>query len=252
MSKRIEGAATALSHGGRAWVPTRRQLMLTALAGLGGIVLTGCGEQLPTYRYRLTVEVETPAGLRTGSSVIEVRTARGGGFPGPEAGGIASSVRGEAVAVNLGAHGTLFALLATRDNAISAAGIAPSVLLPQLVDRRGTPEAWGENLRALKEVRGAAPVPRDQYPLMVRFGNAADSRSVEEVDPDELESALGRGVRLRRITVEITDDEVTQGIANRLPWLGPHPEPRLDPDFRVGANPNLPQSLTHGHFRRGT
>ena len=38
-----------------------------------------CSERdlAPDYRYRLTVEVETPEGLRSGSSVIEVKQSMG-------------------------------------------------------------------------------------------------------------------------------------------------------------------------------
>ena len=76
-----------------------RPIRRIALAAAALLLVPACGEQLPTYRYRMTVEVETPEGLRTGSSVIEVRTRQGPGFPGPEAAGIATDVRGEAVAV---------------------------------------------------------------------------------------------------------------------------------------------------------
>jgi hypothetical protein len=238
---------------GRRWAPTRRELVLSALAGL---LLTGCSERLPTYRYRMTVEVETPEGLRTASSVIEVRTTRGSGFPGPEAGGIADEVTGEAVAVDLGRRGTLFALLRgppELDYAIEyAQGIAPSALLPGLVDRSGTVEAWGNNLRALKEVRGSVALTADQYPLLVRFRDIADSRTVERVGADDLAAAFGEGVRLRRITVEIAHEPVTKSIDERLPWLGPYPEPRLDPEYRGSTNPTLPQQLSHGDFRRGS
>ncbi|MEP0393170.1 MAG: hypothetical protein ABJ205_00340 [Erythrobacter sp.] len=42
----------------------------------GALLLGGCGAEdvAPDYRYRLTVEVDTPEGLKTGSSVIEVST----------------------------------------------------------------------------------------------------------------------------------------------------------------------------------
>src|SRR3546814_7612883 len=53
------------------------------------------------YRYRLAVEVATPEGLRSGSSVIEVQATRGIGLFGPEAGEISLAAHGEAVAVDL-------------------------------------------------------------------------------------------------------------------------------------------------------
>ncbi|WP_144243874.1 hypothetical protein [Sphingopyxis sp. MWB1] len=65
-------------------------------------------------RYRLTAEVETPAGVRTGSSVIETIWDRG--LSG-------ATVRGEAVAVDLPNGQTLFVLLRTADNPDWAAGV---------------------------------------------------------------------------------------------------------------------------------
>ncbi|HAW37080.1 MAG TPA: hypothetical protein DCX71_13555, partial [Erythrobacter sp.] len=40
------------------------------------LTVAGCSltDQTPVYRYRLTVEVDTPDGVKTGSSVIEVDT----------------------------------------------------------------------------------------------------------------------------------------------------------------------------------
>jgi hypothetical protein len=117
-----------------------------ALAALTAIVtLISCSKGLPSYRYKMTVEVETPQGLRSGSSVIEVRTS-GGGLT--NTGGIQSRVQGEAVAVDLGSRGALFALLTARNDADRAAGIAPTAF-PERVDKRGTAEAWGNNLRAM-------------------------------------------------------------------------------------------------------
>ena len=56
---------------------TRRSLLGVMAAGFSG-ALSGCG-LFVDYRYRckLTVEVETPRGLKRGSSVFEVKTLPG-------------------------------------------------------------------------------------------------------------------------------------------------------------------------------
>src|SRR3546814_12102512 len=62
-----------------------------------------------TLRYRMTVEVETPTGVRSGSSVIETTITKG-----PRTGqgsGLTATMKGEAIAVDLGSGQTLFALL---------------------------------------------------------------------------------------------------------------------------------------------
>ena len=56
-------------------------------------------------------------------------------------------------------------------------------------------------------------------PRLVTFGNIADPESVERVDPRALETSFGVGVKLRQITVQITDDAVTADISKRLTWL---------------------------------
>jgi hypothetical protein len=47
--------------------------LIGAFSGLAVLTLSGCGlfADKHTYRYRLTVEVDTPQGVRSGSSVIE-------------------------------------------------------------------------------------------------------------------------------------------------------------------------------------
>jgi hypothetical protein len=47
----------------------------------------------------------------------------------------------------------------------------------------------------------------------------ADPKSVTKLGPDNLSAKFGKGVKLKRITVERTDDAVTSGIEERLGWL---------------------------------
>lgn len=182
------------------------------------LLFTACGEQLPTYRYRLTVEVETPEGLRTGSSVIEVRTHEGAAFPGPEAASTHSRIRGEAVAVDLGPRGVLFALLNSPDRQTGAGGYAWALLPNRPTSGRDADERR-ENYRALRAVRGRVELPPDRYPMLVRFRDISDPATVEEIEPGVLSRAFGDGVRIRQITVEMTDEDVTSGIESRLAWL---------------------------------
>jgi hypothetical protein len=56
-----------------------------------------------------------------------------------------------------------------------------------------------------------AELPRAEWPMMVRFRDLNDPKSVERVDP----AAAG----VRRILLETTKDDVTVGIEKRLGWL---------------------------------
>jgi hypothetical protein len=51
-----------------------RRMLARVLLGAAGLGISGCGESPQTYRYRLTLEVETPEGVKGGAGVIEVRT----------------------------------------------------------------------------------------------------------------------------------------------------------------------------------
>lgn len=61
--------------------------------------------------------------------------------------------------------------------------------------------------------------PKDN-PLLVTFTNITNPTTVQRVDPDNLAATCGPGVSLKRITLEITDELVTEGkIESVLGWL---------------------------------
>jgi hypothetical protein len=74
-------------------------------------------------------------------------------------------------------------------------------------------------MQTLKERKPKADVPSSLLPMLVRFRDVADPSTVEVVDPRDLERAFGTGVRLRVATIEITDERITRGIRERLPWI---------------------------------
>lgn len=207
--------------------------MLAASATVVTVLLSGCNPgdignshvYFEPIRYRLTAEVQTPQGVKTGSSVIQTIWDRG--LSG-------ATVTGEAVAVDLPGGQTLFVLLRTKSNA-DWAGEVPGVRPPQdavppttIAAREaeaGRQVAWLRADRAVHYLWGGdAPKERAQYlPYMVRFGNIADPKSVEQVDAGDLAKTFGPRYRLRSLTVQMTDDPVTMGIIRRLLWLSdPH------------------------------
>src|SRR5690348_1790200 len=86
-------------------------LRSTALV-LCAAALNSCAHQLPTYRYKLTVVVDTPEGPRTGCAVREVTAYSEPHFL-PQAGGTSVKASGEAVIVDLPNGKMLVVLLAT-------------------------------------------------------------------------------------------------------------------------------------------
>lgn len=69
------------------------------------------------------------------------------------------------------------------------------------------------------------------------------------LEEDNFEELFGQGVRLKEITVEMTDDPVTREIERYLPWL-----PELGGSYLHGGSTSrhAPLGGLHtGHFKRG-
>ena len=200
---------------------------------------------MPDYRYRLTVEVDTPDGVRSGSSVIEVASHISSQYS-LAPGDVTTQVSGEAVAVDLPGGKTLFALLSKPGSAEGAGAYALDALIPK--PWVGSNE-YIANVHVLAKRRDVGVLPEKDWPMLVTFGDTDAPASVRSVDPLNLADGFGPAVKIRRITVQVTQDPVTRGLRRRLPWLGIHPEPALGDrpglqDFSISA------TLRHGDFAR--
>ena len=193
------------------------------------LLLVSCSAPV-SYRYELVVEVDTPQGPRTGSGVIEV-TVRPEPKPLPDMTGRDVRIRGEAVAIDLPGGQTLFATL----NGENSGGYAGSIAVQSLAPGSRTPE---EAEAGLSVPGQEAPVPRQSYPLLVRFRDIRDPRTVEGVDPDNLSAAFGPAVRLKSIRIRTTRAEPTFVLQGRLPWLGSNFQvyPRASNGVEIGTS----------------
>ncbi|MCB1452429.1 MAG: hypothetical protein KDJ43_02190 [Rhizobiaceae bacterium] len=215
------------------------------LAVLGALVVAGnlawC-VAYPRYEWRqkITVEVETPQGLVSASSVAEIAWW---GVPKilPEATPRDWSVNAEAVVVPLPDGKYLFALVRT------AHLIARAVLF----DPPYGGDPYLKPASQMKPFKGEAhAVQPENYPLLVTFDDIDDPTTVKRVDPDDLAASFGHGVSLKRITLEITDEPVTKGeVEKMLGWLGPHLETTLGKSPSI-FDPVFAATVTHGDFRR--
>lgn len=172
-----------------------------------------------SFRFRMTVEVDTPEGLRTGFSVYEV-TAGNRTAILPEEADRTRSLRGEAVAVDLPDGRTLFAILKTNNWQRSDVGEAAMAALDPIYNND-----WVENAARISSGDGIvspAEIAPENYPMLVTFRDPKDPTSVRLVDPSNLAASFGEGASLESITVQVTDDPVTTGIEQRLGWLPSH------------------------------
>lgn len=199
-----------------------RRLFIVILA-FGTAMLIGSCDFLSgarTYRYRVTVEVDTPEGVRSGSSVWQIKSHEGGGPGNP----LITQVSGDAVAVQL-PTGTLFALKRSQD--LDAPGEYAAGVIGDGLDHHPVPglemtRDGASNVRKLNAAKPAFDMDPSDYPLLVRFRDPGDPGSVERVSPDGLSAAFGSGVHLRRIGVAVTDDQAEHQLDSLLPWLHSH------------------------------
>lgn len=209
----------------------RMVLMIAVLA----VCLSGCdffGFNSWEWRQRLVLEVETPNGLVSGGSVVAVKAGTTPKWlPGEGAGGMGSKTEGEASFVEVAPGRHLFALLGNERE------LALTIFFPE--SALSTFER-AERLETLREIR---ELPRERYPLLVTFTNIADPKTAKRVDPNDLATAFGPGVSLKRITLEITNDKVTEGrVEAAIGWWnelstpigGDAKRPFGDPVYRLG------------------
>lgn len=122
-----------------------------------------------TWRYKITVEVETPEGIKTGSAVRQV-TVTLGYLPSPESTADKDS-KGEAVVVDLGKRGVLFSLTSFSDYY--------TVFRAFPFSQGGTTKEGIEYYSHLKDVK--ATLKPENYPMLVTFKNLNDPKSVVNV-----------------------------------------------------------------------
>ena len=201
---------------------TRRSSLVTLLAAASVASLAGCGSGPRTIRYRLTLEVETPEGTKTGSGVMEHGARWNDGITrGLGAGpGLAVDTRGEAIIIDLGARGLLLCLM-TRDD--TRAGSSDALLVPAIFPFEkwgGAIDNYSAYLGRLAWSKPVADVPLKSLPMLARFRDPLDPATAERVDPTNLAATFGSGVRLVRVTAQITNDPLPPPtIENRLPWI---------------------------------
>jgi hypothetical protein len=194
-----------------------------------------------TFRYKLTAEVMTPDGVKTGSSVIEVSYQKNGDLF-PDARGRHDTLLGEAVYVDLGGGKNLFVTLGTLDAAqpverwISPLnnsslrepkdyeemrGALDPLWLPIKIFKLGrTPGAEHEICQRVSKFYGktAEQVPLNNLPTLVSFSDLHNPLIARVVKPDDLAAIFGVGYSLA-VKIQVTTDNISDAMYDILPWL---------------------------------
>ncbi len=212
---------------------------------LGLLAVLFIGDQIrinrPGHKYRLTVEVTTPEGIRTASGVLAVVPDRGYSRGGH------TVTRGDAIFDDLGHGKNLVVLLAHRTQAPegNAPDAKPLEAKPLEVNSLDLDDINYVALRAYGAARGSrvsfnemsrqtgtVPVQGALIPVLVSFGDPNDPGSARLVDSDHAEAVLGDGYRLKGLSAEVVPngywpvdfggglgEPVTRGISVKLPWV---------------------------------
>jgi hypothetical protein len=212
-----------------------------------------------TVRYRLILEAEVDGKLKTGSGVIQVTYSKNND-PISHA-EFSIDIRGEAVVLDLGQRGTLFALLKEGENSRSG----PDYIVLRAFNFSGgaLPRPVEKGLSDVRKLSGQVELPLTSLPLLVRFRDIKDPLTVEKVDPLDLEKSFGPGVTLTRATLEIvlagiwpfswlgiTGEPLTDNLEKKLVWLKATKGGYLDGKF-AGGGPELSNILYGGNFKTG-
>lgn len=212
-----------------------------------------------SWRYKITVSVETPEGIKTGSAVREIRAAVAPGFLGVEK-SLPTSVVGEAVVVDLGERGVLFAIMGVDD-------------YWQFENAFPTSLTWRDRFFYYKNLKNVktevAPV---NYPRLLAFKDINDPKSVtiaykpitkvkdalgyqyEVVGvEDNMAELFGSGVSLKNIEIETTNEALTRRVERYLPWLIELKQRRASLNGTTGAvmNNDLANNIGSGSFSAG-
>jgi len=187
------------------------------------IALAGCGRS-ESYRYKLTLAVDTPTGVKRASSVAQVLfwdvsiPARG----------TMHKLRGQALYLDLGPGARpLIALLTshrpspcvTCPGNIRTLDGGPSLRLISRVYGIAQSTDYRDDIPRIARLRGPHRITPNDLPDLVTFEDINNPSTVIEVDPNNLQATLGPDVSWNELTLESTDEPITKGIELKLPWI---------------------------------
>jgi hypothetical protein len=213
------------------------------------LCLTGCGKT-ESYRYKLTLAVDTKDGTKRGSSVVEALFYE---VSIPER-GIMHKLCGEALYLDLGPGARpLIALLTSK--------IHPKYGKEQRWTRDAGPDDnllyriygppppqsknYFDDLPRIARTRGPRGISLADLPDLVTFADVNDPATVIEVNPNDLQATLGPNITWNEITLESTDEPVTSGIRTKLPWIEAYFQKNLLLDGQNLEFPNKKDVANH-------
>jgi hypothetical protein len=206
------------------------------------IGLSGCGWNDSYWHQKITLTVNTPDGLVSGSAVTSIEWTENRIFK--DGAQWKLDYTGEAVVVEVTKGKYLFALLTTKRQA-SGGWQTLGHIGPQSLGLRV------DEGNTFKKQDGKIIVPQELYPLLVVFNDINDPTSVLEVEATKLEDHFGFGVALKEITLEVTDDPVTTDqIEKKLLWFWKVSSRFKSSEYRKSHPDDSINSVGGGEFKQ--
>jgi hypothetical protein len=184
-----------------------------------------------TFRYKLTAEVMTPDGLKTGSSVIEVSYRSFyslSGYPSLKLTAIGEAVQipldGKrlfvATLMGTNRNGKQFGLYDDKPEYMKSGLDLHALPLKALgVHWTGYDEwALAKKIEDIRQLKRKHAVPFQNLPLLVVFNDIANPDSVVVAEPNGLDKTLGAGFALQNVWLELTYDAPTDMGMRIFPW----------------------------------
>ena len=179
-------------------------LILAAIAGLAVLQRIAATEDEFSYRVEATFDENgTPI---TVSNVVHIALRRN--MPCIGICGYTTAVQGEAIPVGLSNGKYLFVLLGVADHSFRSGNMPYQAFRPL------------PPYRKISELpRDPLNVPPEYVPTIIYFADMADPESAVIANQDNFQTLVGENVRLMNVSVKLTDDHVSTGIDQLLPWV---------------------------------
>ena len=207
-------------------VSSVNKLAIAFVALVGGIYYYINYIAYPTFHFhfKLTVEVQTPDGIKSGSVVNEsvFEFQRFGREFGPSTS--QGLTRGEALFIDLGKSKNIIVSIGLDED--RQYNSPPSFEMGVLALALSNPRLWDVKAKdfpeRLTEAEKNGPFQFDvrQLPTLLTLTDPTDYKSMKKIaDPSNLTSSLGAGFEIKKATVELTHDALSEKIESELPWL---------------------------------
>lgn len=177
-----------------------KRFVMFAACMILGVAMAACagagGFSNEKIRYKMTVTVETPEGVKTGYAVREASRYTEPSILPDQGGTMYNIIKGEAVVVDLESRGTLFVIM---DGEREAKAVMKALTQSVSVDFFTMQPKF--------------------YPRFIYFKNNHDPKSVEKVSQKLLHEVYGEGVALRQISIAKANEDIIYTIHAYIPWV---------------------------------